>query len=82
MRDAKLDFMRTTVNIDDELLAALKELARRQDVTLGQVISELVCQSLPATESLKVRNGVRLFRPKTPNAKSDLQIVNALRDAT
>jgi hypothetical protein len=68
------------VEIDDELLVTLKQLARRRGITLGQVISELTRQSLPAPGSLKVRNGVRLFNSKTRNTKSDLSVVNALRD--
>ena len=31
--------MRTTLDIDDDLLAAAKELARRENVTAGQVVS-------------------------------------------
>ena len=72
--------MRTTVDLDDELLFALKDLARRQGVTLGQAISTLARESLPAKGALKVRNGVRLFPAKAGNAKSDLHVVNALRD--
>ena len=33
--------MRTTITIDDDVLLAAKELARRQKRTAGQVISEL-----------------------------------------
>ena len=71
--------MRTTVEIDDELLAALKELAHRQNVTLGQVISDLTRRSLPAQES-EVRNGVRVFAAKPGSTRPDLQLVNNLRD--
>ena len=73
-------FMRTTVDIDDELLLTLKELARRQGVTLGQAISALTRRSLPEHGSSEVRNGVRLFAPKASGAISDLHVVNALRD--
>lgn len=40
--------MRTTLNIDDDVLGAAQELARRQHKTAGQVISELVRQALQA----------------------------------
>jgi hypothetical protein len=33
--------MRTTLQIDDDILAAAKELARRENKTAGKVISEL-----------------------------------------
>jgi len=38
--------MRTTLEIDDDVLAAAKELGRRQSRTLGQVISELSRRAL------------------------------------
>jgi hypothetical protein len=38
--------MRTTLDIDDEILAAAKDLARRQRRTAGAVISELVREAL------------------------------------
>jgi hypothetical protein len=43
--------MRTTLDIDDDLLAAAKERARREHKTAGQVVSELIRQALtmPAT---------------------------------
>jgi hypothetical protein len=74
------DGMRTTLELDDDLLGAARHLARQQGVTLGQVVSELARQSLAATAPLKVRNGALLFTPKTRAAKPDLRIVNQLRD--
>lgn len=38
--------MRTTLDIDDDLLAAAKELARRRGTTAGRVVSELVRHAL------------------------------------
>ncbi len=38
--------MRTTLDIDDEILAAAKDLARRRRTTAGAVISELVRRAL------------------------------------
>ena len=38
--------MRTTLDIDDEVLAAAKEMARREHKTAGQVLSELARQAL------------------------------------
>ena len=72
--------MRTTLELDDDLLATASQLARQQGVTLGQVISDLARQSLAAKAPLKVRNGVMLFVPKAGASKSDLRIVNELRD--
>ena len=44
--------MRTTVNIDADLLVAAKELAEREHKTAGQVISELLRQAMSARASL------------------------------
>ncbi len=40
--------MRTTLNIDTELLVAAKQLAERENKTAGQIISELLRQALNA----------------------------------
>lgn len=40
--------MRTTLNIDDDVLLAAKELALRQRRTAGEVISELARRALAA----------------------------------
>ncbi|MBP8803377.1 MAG: hypothetical protein U0T03_12825 [Xanthomonadales bacterium] len=41
--------MRTTLDIDDDLLAAAKELARRERKSAGQVVSELMRKGLTGT---------------------------------
>lgn len=38
--------MRTTLNIDEEVLSAAKELAHRQRVPIGQIVSDLLRQAL------------------------------------
>ena len=72
--------MRTTLEIDDDLLTTAKHLARQQGVTLGQVISELARQSLTARDPLNVRNGALLFLPRARASRPDLGIVNELRE--
>jgi hypothetical protein len=72
--------MRTTLELDDDLLSAVKQLARQRGVTLGRLISELARQSLMGTAPQKIRNGVPMFVPKPGRCKADLKIVNQLRD--
>jgi Arc/MetJ family transcription regulator len=81
--------MRTTLDIDDDLLAAVKELARRERSTAGEVISRLVRHSLtgeaagPASGSQFPRAAVAGFRPfpaRRGIVATDEQ-VEALRDA-
>jgi hypothetical protein len=60
--------MRTTLNIDDDVLAAARELAAAQKTTAGKVISGLVRRALTESESRsgrEYRNGLRL----TPRAE-------------
>jgi hypothetical protein len=51
--------MRTTLDIDDDVLAAAKEMAAARKSTAGQVISELARQALTRalTEPPTYRNG-------------------------
>jgi hypothetical protein len=51
--------MRTTLNIDDDVLAAAKERAAGEKITTGKVISDLARQALtqPAPGPLIERNG-------------------------
>jgi hypothetical protein len=58
--------MRTTLDIEDDVLQAAKELAQREGGTAGQVISALARRGLasPPTKSKKsagTRNGVPLL---------------------
>ena len=53
--------MRTTLDIDDDVLQAAKELAERDRSTAGKVLSELARRGLSAparARRVKVRNGV------------------------
>jgi hypothetical protein len=67
--------MRTTLAIDDDVLAAAREMAATERKTLGQVISALARQAmLPAPSRHGTRNGVPLLsvRPGTPRVTSEL----------
>lgn len=72
--------MRTTLELDDDLLAAVRGIARERGATLGQVISELAQKSLAAAEGPKMRNGFRLLAAQPGASRHDLELVNRLRD--
>jgi hypothetical protein len=72
--------MRTTLEIDDDILAGARILAQKRGVSIGQLISELARQSLVSPMPERVRNGMLLFTPKTGVPAPDLNLVNALRD--
>jgi hypothetical protein len=58
--------MRTTLDIDDDVLRAAKELARRKKKTAGEIISELARQALgasPAGPAAKAPLPLHGFRP-------------------
>jgi hypothetical protein len=55
--------LRTTLSIEDDVLAAAKELAATQRKTVGEVISQLARKALqPPTTVKATRNGVPLLR--------------------
>src|SRR4029077_2854009 len=56
MRDVRR--MRTTLDIDDDVLRAAKELVEMKKKTAGQIISDLARQSLEPKRTYRVRNGV------------------------
>ena len=73
--------MRTTLTIDDDVLAAAKGLAARQHKTVGEVISALARQALrPAKASRGIRNGVPLLAVRAGAAPVTPELVNQLRD--
>jgi hypothetical protein len=72
--------MRTTLDLDDDLLDLARQRARQRGMTMGQVVSELVRAALEPKRSGKVRNGVLLFTPKPGARKPNLALVNELRD--
>jgi len=55
--------MRTTLDIDNDVLLAAKELAARQNSSAGKVLSQLARQALTQTidAQSKTRNGFELF---------------------
>ncbi|TKT75796.1 CopG family transcriptional regulator [Aquamicrobium sp. LC103] len=72
--------MRTTLAIDDDVLIAAKAMARQQDRSLGDVISELARRALRRPQIGGERNGIPLLSPHPDSAPVTLEIVNELRD--
>lgn len=67
--------MRTTLAIDDDVLAAAREMASSERKSVGEVISLLARRALrPAASSRTTRNGVPLLplRPGTARVTSEL----------
>ncbi len=73
--------MRTTLTIDDDVLAAAKGLADLQHKSIGDVISALTRQALrPKAQKNKVRNGVPLLLMRAGAVAVTPELVNQLRD--
>ena len=76
--------VRTTLDLDDDILQAAKELANLRGSTAGKVLSELARTSLRSTQTqdVSIRNGVPLLpRRASGNSKMTSGRVNDLRDA-
>jgi hypothetical protein len=73
--------MRTTLDIDDDVLQAAKELAASSRKTTGQVLSDLARRALQPTRTSRVRNGVPVL-PRRPSGapRPTMKLVNTLRD--
>ena len=73
--------MRTTLDIDDDVLQAAKELGALQGKTAGKVVSELARQGLSPVVTHRLRNGVPVL-PRRPagRARPTMRLVNDLRD--
>lgn len=73
--------MRTTLNIDDDLLAAARELAATQSKSVGEVISSLARRALrPAESAAKTRDGVPLLPVGPDTARVTSELVQQLRE--
>jgi hypothetical protein len=73
--------MRTTLTIDDDVLAAAKGLAARQHQSVGEVISALARQALrPASGVRETRNGIPLLPVRADAMPITPELVNQLRD--
>ena len=72
--------MRTTLDVDDDVLSAAKALAAHRGLTAGQMISELARKGLAAAKPPgKMRNGVPLFR-SVPGRIITPEMVEAVLD--
>jgi len=73
--------VRTTLDIDDEILLTIKEIAHQRKTTAGSVVSILLRESLqPRDFKVQHRNGIPLL-PRRPNGLVvTAELVDRLRD--
>lgn len=74
--------MRTTIDIEDDVLAAAKELARSQNVSAGSIVSRLMREALSGHQQAQISGKTAVgFRPF--QARGTLvtnEQINGLRD--
>jgi hypothetical protein len=78
--------MRTTLDIDDDVLQAARERARREKKTIGATVTELVRRALTQTPAAghavsepKAFHGFRPYRSPAGKLVTN-ELVNKLRD--
>lgn len=73
--------VRTTLDLDDDVLQAAKEIAGLRGVTAGRVVSDLIRRALePAAGTRRSRNGVPLLSRRAGAPVMTMTRVNELRD--
>ena len=72
--------MRTTLDLELDVLQAAKEIGAARGMSAGQVVSELVRKALASPKAAKVRNGVPMFSRKAGSPPLTMAAVNRLRD--
>jgi hypothetical protein len=53
--------MRTTINLDDDVLPLVKEYAESRSVGMGKALSELVRRGINAPRPTRLVNGLQVF---------------------
>ena len=73
--------MRTTLDIDEDVLETAKELAARRGTTAGRVLSDLARTALmPRARTPRKRNGVPILPPRKRAGLVTPEVINRLRD--
>jgi Arc/MetJ family transcription regulator len=81
MLNMRQSCMRTTLAIDDDVLAAAKEIAATERKSVGEVISALARTAMrPHTSNRKTRNGVPLLPMRPSAARVTSELVRQLQE--
>jgi hypothetical protein len=76
--------MRTTLDLDEDILAAIKSHASSKETSAGKVASDLIRKSLtPPKSKRRYRNGVPLFTfPREPGVIVTTEMVKKIQFET
>jgi hypothetical protein len=73
--------MRTTLAIDDDVLAAAKEMAATERKSVGEVISELARRAMRPTYSKRnTRNGIPLLPVRSRGTRVTSELIRRLQE--
>ena len=73
--------MRTTINLDDDVLREIKEYAENRSVALGKAVSDLVRRGLNTPVQTELRNGLHVVVLPTGSPKvNKTQVKRLLED--
>jgi hypothetical protein len=70
--------MRTTLNLDDDVLSVVKQYAETRSVGLGKAVSELVRRGIAAPVPTRTINGLLIFDPPADTPKVSTKRVREL----
>lgn len=72
--------MRITLDVEEDVLLAAKEIARQRRVGVGKVLSDLARQTLTREVAGDSRNGLPVFPRQKAAEAVTLELVDRLRD--
>ena len=72
--------MRTTLSIDDDVLAAARAIAEHRGQSVGEILSALARKSLLPEQAVVVRNGIALFPMRADAKPVPLELVQGLNE--
>jgi negative regulator of replication initiation len=70
--------MRTTINIDDDVLEDLKSYAHNRSVALGKAATDLLRKGLKAPAPTKIVNGIVVFDLPLDSPRITTELVKEL----
>lgn len=72
--------MRTTIDLEEDILLATREIAQQRGQTMGKVASDLIRKALTQHEFWETRNGIPQFPVRNRDVVVTMELVNQLRD--
>ena len=72
--------VRTTLDLDADILGVAKQLAFERKTSAGKVLSDLARQALKPKKAPKYRNGILLLERPAGSPIVTMELVNSLRD--